>query len=49
VELEDSGEHVVYFESSKDLEMTDVDIADVLLAIAHHKILRGKIRPLGHL
>ncbi len=35
MELEDSGEHVVYFESSKDLEMTDVDIADVLLAIAH--------------
>jgi WD40 repeat protein len=34
VELEDSGYHVVYFESSEDLEMTDVDIADVLLAIA---------------
>ena len=26
---------MVYFESSEDLEMTDVDIADVLLAIAH--------------
>lgn len=34
VELEAQGFHVVYFESSEDLEMTDVDIADVLLAIA---------------
>jgi tRNA uridine 5-carbamoylmethylation protein Kti12 len=34
-ELEDEGFHVVYFESSEDLEMTDVDIGDVLLAIAH--------------
>ncbi|MHC5724543.1 MAG: response regulator, partial [Nostoc sp.] len=33
-ELEKLGFHVVYFESSDDLEMTDVDIADVLLAIA---------------
>ncbi|MBW4644005.1 MAG: ATP-binding protein [Goleter apudmare HA4340-LM2] len=33
-ELEQQGFHVVYFESSDDLEMTDVDIADVLLAIA---------------
>jgi nucleoside-triphosphatase THEP1 len=33
-ELEKEGFHVVYFESSEDLEMTDVDIADVLLAIA---------------
>ncbi|WP_026100154.1 P-loop NTPase fold protein [Fortiea contorta] len=33
-ELEVLGFHVVYFESSDDLEMTDVDIADVLLAIA---------------
>ncbi|MFN6516745.1 MAG: ATP-binding protein [Nostoc sp. CreGUA01] len=33
-ELEKLGFHVVYFESSEDLEMTDVDIADVLLAIA---------------
>ena len=33
-ELEDEGFHVVYFESSEDLEMTDVDIGDVLLAIA---------------
>jgi hypothetical protein len=35
VELENSDYHVVYFESSEDLEMTDVDIADVLLVIAH--------------
>ncbi|MFN6539366.1 MAG: ATP-binding protein [Nostoc sp. EkiNYC01] len=35
-ELEKLGFHVVYFESSEDLEMTDVDIADVLLAIARH-------------
>ncbi|BAZ49913.1 hypothetical protein NIES4103_25260 [Nostoc sp. NIES-4103] len=34
VELEALDFHVVYFESSEDLEMTDVDIADVLLAIA---------------
>lgn len=33
-ELEDEKFHVVYFESSEDLEMTDVDIGDVLLAIA---------------
>ena len=33
-ELEQEDFHVVYFESSEDLEMTDVDIADVLLAIA---------------
>ncbi len=35
LELEIEGFHVVYFESSEDLEMTDVDIADVMLAIAH--------------
>ncbi len=33
-ELEHEGFHVVYFESSKDLEMADVDIIDVLLVIA---------------
>ncbi|MBW4578651.1 MAG: AAA family ATPase [Tildeniella nuda ZEHNDER 1965/U140] len=33
-ELEDDGFHVVYFVSSDDLEMADVDISDVLLAIA---------------
>ncbi|MGL4500920.1 MAG: ATP-binding protein, partial [Planktothrix sp.] len=34
MELEADGFHVVYFESSEDLEMTDVDIVDVLLVIA---------------
>jgi hypothetical protein len=33
-ELAVAGFQVVYFESSDDLEMTDVDLADVLLAIA---------------
>jgi hypothetical protein len=32
--LERDGFHVVYFESSADLEMADVDIGDVMLAIA---------------
>ncbi|QDL08847.1 ATP-binding protein [Brasilonema octagenarum UFV-E1] len=34
LELEADGFCVIYFESSEDLEMTDVDIADVLLGIA---------------
>lgn len=34
-ELEQEKFHVVYFASSEDLEMADVDIGDVLLAIAH--------------
>ncbi|MGQ4649659.1 ATP-binding protein [Lyngbya aestuarii] len=33
-ELELVGFHVVYFESSQDLEMGDVDVGDILLAIA---------------
>ncbi|WP_203419045.1 P-loop NTPase fold protein [Lyngbya aestuarii] len=33
--LEHQGYHVVYFESSQDLDMADVDISDILLAIAH--------------
>ncbi len=33
--LEQEGFHVVYFESSQDLDMGDVDIGDILLAIAH--------------
>ncbi|NJL60842.1 MAG: AAA family ATPase [Methylacidiphilales bacterium] len=36
LELEKENFHVVYFESSEDLEMADVDIGDFLLAIAHH-------------
>ncbi|UJB73256.1 AAA family ATPase (plasmid) [Acaryochloris sp. 'Moss Beach'] len=34
-ELQDKGFHVVYFESSEDLDMGDVDVSDILLAIAH--------------
>jgi hypothetical protein len=33
-ELEQQGYHVVYFDSSKDLVMADVDVTDILLAIA---------------
>lgn len=33
VELQQQGFHVVYFESSQDLDMGDVDISDILLAI----------------
>ncbi len=33
-DLEQSGFHVVYFESDQDLEMSDVDVSDILLAIA---------------
>ena len=32
--LEGEGFHVVYFDSSQDLEMGDVDVSDILLAIA---------------
>ncbi len=33
-ELEKQGFHVVYFESTQDLELGDVDVSDILLAIA---------------
>lgn len=33
-ELEQQGFHVVYFESSQDLDTADVDVSDILLAIA---------------
>lgn len=33
-QLEQRGFHVVYFESSQDLDLADVDISDILLAIA---------------
>ncbi len=33
-ELESEGFHVVYLDSSEDLVMTDVDISDILLAVA---------------
>ena len=32
-DLEEKGFHVVYFESTQDLDMADVDISDILLAI----------------
>jgi AAA ATPase domain len=35
-ELEKEEFHVIYFASSEDLEMTDVDICDILLAISRH-------------
>ncbi|MBW4623040.1 MAG: KAP family NTPase [Cyanosarcina radialis HA8281-LM2] len=34
-ELEEKGFHVVYFESSQVMDMADVDITDILLAIVH--------------
>lgn len=35
-ELENEGFHVVYFESDKSLDMTDIDVSDILLVIARH-------------
>ncbi|MBD2410805.1 KAP family P-loop domain-containing protein [Nostoc calcicola FACHB-389] len=49
-DLEGEGFHVVYFESSQDLEMGDVDVGDILLAIARrvseslNKLEQVKIR-----
>ncbi|NER96890.1 MAG: AAA family ATPase [Symploca sp. SIO1B1] len=37
-QLEQEGFHVVYFESSQDLDMGDLDISDILLAIASRVI-----------
>ena len=33
-ELEVAGFHVVYFESSQDLDMADIDVSDILLSVA---------------
>ncbi|MEA5571334.1 P-loop NTPase fold protein [Calothrix sp. UHCC 0171] len=33
-ELELAGFHVVYFESSQDLDMADIDVSDILLSVA---------------
>jgi hypothetical protein len=33
-ELELSGFHVVYFESSQDLDLADIDVSDILLSVA---------------
>jgi hypothetical protein len=38
VELQHEGFHVVYFNSHKDLEMSDVDVSDIMLAITHRVI-----------
>ncbi len=38
VELQQEGFHVVYLNSLKDLEIRDVDISDILLAITHRVI-----------
>ena len=35
VELQQEGFHVVYFDSLKDLEMSDLDVSDIMLAIIH--------------
>lgn len=47
-ELEEDGFHVVYFESSEDLEMADVDIGDIMLAIAKRvseSLEKAKVSP----
>lgn len=51
-ELEHQGFHVVYFESSKDLDMADVDITDILLSVARQvsesiEKLKIKLQPTG--
>ena len=51
-ELEEEGWNVVYFESSQDLDMADVDITDILLAIARQvsesiEKLHIKLQPRG--
>ncbi|MBS0018684.1 MAG: AAA family ATPase [Arthrospira sp. SH-MAG29] len=51
-ELEQQEFHVVYFESSKDLDMADVDITDILLAIARQvsesvESMNIKLNPTG--
>jgi hypothetical protein len=49
-ELEQQGFHVVYFESSQDLDMVDVDVTDIMLAIARSvseslEAVQIKLRP----
>ena len=43
-ELEEQGFHVVYFESTEDLDMANVDISDILLAIARQISLNLEAR-----
>ncbi len=49
-ELELAGFHVVYFESSQDLDMADLDISDILLSVARQvsaslEAINIKLRP----
>lgn len=51
-ELDQQGFHVVYFESSQDLDMADIDITDILLAIARQvsdslRQLKVSLQPRG--
>jgi hypothetical protein len=44
-ELESAGFHVVYFESSQDLDMADIDVSDILLSIARQ--VSGSLEDIG--
>ncbi|MUG95379.1 AAA family ATPase [Scytonema sp. UIC 10036] len=49
-ELELAGFHVVYFESSQDLDMADIDVSDILLSVARQvstslETINIKVRP----
>lgn len=51
-ELEQKGFYVVYFESTQDLDMADVDVSDILLAIARQvtdslETLNIRLQPRG--
>ncbi|MGK7903418.1 MAG: ATP-binding protein [Hormoscilla sp.] len=51
-ELEERGFHVIYFESSQDLDMADVDVTDILLAIARQvsenlEMMKINLQPRG--
>ena len=51
-QLQQQGFHVVYFESSKDLDMADVDITDILLSVARQvsesiEKMKIKLQPTG--
>ncbi|MEG4229692.1 AAA family ATPase [Microcoleus sp. N9_B2] len=51
-QLQQQGFHVVYFESSKDLDMADVDITDILLSVARQvsesiEKMKIKLQPRG--
>ncbi|MGB3613270.1 MAG: hypothetical protein WBA10_05695 [Elainellaceae cyanobacterium] len=44
-ELEAEGFHTVYFESSRDLDLADIDVTDILLAIAQR--VSGSLESIG--